>query len=281
MCCPLNHANGKLLIQDIAIEEGKNNHKIYHVHGIYDRAPATLADRLSRFFQNLELLEKIAEIADELFHLFGTILQKNTTAPLYLTLRNLHHAAHHVEHVLHSFCFLGDLVRIASGKFVEYQEQENKQIDYLRTASRVCHAFSHFLSTASFLSEIQICTLSRFDKVFKYTAAFNALGYAIWTISLIYRRFQGNANEQFVSDLGIHLGGCIFELIPSLKTISTFVPHTALLNKVASIAGIIHAACVVQRLMPRDQEEIEGDFIASEDTPHESLSLLHEHHHDH
>lgn len=284
MCCPLNHVNGKLVIQAIAFEETEEpKEKICHLQGIYDHTPLTLADRVFRFFQRLELIEKIAEIADESFHLFGKILQRFTSVLVYQTLRNLHHASHDIEHVLHSFCFLGDLSRLITGKFFEYHDKERLQPDYLRSTAAVCHAMSHMLSTATFLSEHKLAQFGRFEKMFKYAAAFNALGYAIWTASLIWRRHQGIVKDQFASDLCIHFGGCLFEALPLTQSISTFTPHASGINKMAAIAGIIHAWSVVQRLMPQDREEVAGQFAVPEEDILEDSPHDHSHHepHDH
>jgi hypothetical protein len=268
MCCPLDNVKGNLSITNVVIEK-EGQKKTYVVHGIYDRTPPTLADRVFRFFQRLELIEKIAEIADESFHLFGTLLQRYTGVLVYQTLRNLHHAAHDVEHVLHTFCFLGDVARLMTGKFFEYHDKELKQFDYTRSAARVCHAISHFLATAAFLSELKLYQLSCLDKAFKYTTASSALGYAIWTISLIWRRHQGKTDEQFSSDLGIHLAGCLFTAIPLTKTLAVLAPYAYIINRLTAIAGMIHAWCVVQRLMPKDREKLVGYFTFS----------AHDHHH--
>lgn len=265
MCCPLDQVNGRLFIQALDFEEERDNEKICHIRGIYDRTPATLADRVFRFFQHIELIEKIAEIGDELFHLLGTVFQRYTSVLVYQTLRNLHHAAHDVEHVLHTFCFLGDLTRLMTNQFFEYHDEERTQFDYVRSAARVCHITGHFLATASFLSELQLYQFKVLEKYFKYAPAFTALGYAIWTLSLIWRRHQEEADDHFSSDLGIHLAGCLFEAIPLTKSISTLAPYAHVINKVTAIAGIIHAWCVVQRLMPQDQEELEGDFVMPAD----------------
>jgi hypothetical protein len=255
MCCPLDNLDGRLTITPASFEQKKERSEI-KLEAIYDRTPTTLADRIFRLFQRVELLEKIAEIADESFHLFGTLLQKYTTVTVYQTLRNLHHAAHDIEHLLHTFCFLGDLSRLMTGKFFQYQDIERKQLNYLRSAARVCHAVSHFLASAAFFSELKLCQVGRLEKAFKYASVFSTLGYALWTISLILQRYKGENKELFASDLGIHLAGCLFEAIPLTKTMSSLAAHAPLINKVAAIAGVIHAWCVVQRLMPNDQEAV-------------------------
>lgn len=289
MCCSLDQLSGRLIVQMVGFEKNEENEeKILHLRGIYDRSPKTWADRFSRFFPRLELLEKISEVVDEFFHLCGPLFQQYTNLMVYQTLRHLHHAAHDVEHVLHSFCFLGDLTRILTGKFFEYHDQERTQLDYVRSLARICHAVAHFFATAEFLHELKLCRLDKFEKAFKYTAVFSLVGYAIWTTSLVWQRYQGGANDQFASDMCIHLGGCLFEAIPLTKTMNSFAPYTSFLNKAASLAGIIHAWFVVQRLMPQDREEVVAEFIIpdfeEDDFPqshHHSPGHEHLHSHSH
>jgi hypothetical protein len=285
MCCPLNRVAGKLTIQAVALEEIDDpKETIYHLQGIYNRTPPSLSDRAFRFFQWVELIEKIAEIADESFHLLGTVLQRFTSILVYQTLNNVHHASHDIEHILHSFCFLGDLSSLIAGKFFVYDDEKQKQFDYLRSAARVCHTMSHFLAFTTFLSEHKLGRFGVLEKLFKYAPVFNALGYALWTTTLIWRRYQGKSNDQFFSDLGIHMGGCLFETLPLTKSINTMAPYGHIINKMAAVAGIIHAWFVVQRLIPPDCEEVTCQFVMPEndvlgDSPDDHHHHAHNHQH--
>jgi hypothetical protein len=284
MCCPLDQLSGKLIIQAVAFEKKNDDHDdIMHLKGFYDRTPNSLTERILRYFQRIELLEKIMEIGDESFHLLNTVFQRYTNLMVYQTLRNLHHGAHDIEHVLHSFCFLGDVARLFSGKF--FQDQQGKRLDYLRCLSRICHAVAHCFATAQFLSELKLLPLNQFEKTLKSANLLSALGYAMWTASLVWERYQGKANEQFAEDMGIHLGGCVFEAVHVIEEIEGLSPSLDYtLSKVGSLAGIIHAWCVVHRLMPQDQEEIEVEFTLPEEQDHpeeDSSPHCHHHHHHH
>lgn len=282
MCCPLDQIHGKIIIQTATFEKnGENKQKTLCLKGIYDRTPKTLGDRISRFFLHLELLEKMAEIADEFFHLFGPIFQRFTNLMVYQTFRQLHHASHDIEHVLHTFCVAGDITSILNRKFCKYHDHECTQIDYLRTLSRICHTTAHFFATAQFLHELKLCSLDKFEKNFKYGAVFSALGYSLWTISLVWKRHQGIANDQFSSEMGIHLGGGLFETIHLSNRIGFLAPYSSYLNKIAALAGIIHAGFVVQHLMPKDQEEFSVHHILpEEELDLDDMQLLSPHHHD-
>lgn len=295
MCCSLDQTKGRLDIHDIDFE-GREQYAgtPLYLKGFYDHTPKTLSDRVTRFFQRLELVEKIAEVADECFHLFNSVFQRYTNLMVYQTLNNLHHATHEVEHFLHAFCFLGDVVRLVSGKFAEYQDGE---IDYLRTLSRVCHTTAHFFATAQFLHEHKLCYAGEFEKAFKYASLVSAAGYALWTISLIWRWHQrgihneskddeikeeGNkGNDDSISDIGIYLGGFLFETINFTRALDSFVSYNSLLKKSGAVAGIIHAWFSVQRLMPKDKEEVSITYILPAKEGKISHHHAHHHHHDH
>lgn len=279
MCCPLDQIKGRLVLA-VAFDKNEKNQKILHLKGIYDHTPKTLGERISRFFQRLELLEKIAEIADESFHLFGSLLQRYTNLMVYQRLRSLHHAAHDVEHTLHAFCFLGDLSRLFTGQFIVY---EGKKIAYLPTLSRLCHTIAHSCATAQFVHELKLVALDKIEKVFKYGAILSTIGYAVWTISLIWQRHQGKVNQHFSSDLSIHLGGFFFESFQLINRLDIAAPYSFVINKIASLAGIIHAWCFAQRLMPQDQEEVATHFVLPEEKEEEAGDehVLHHYHDDH
>ncbi len=278
MCCTLDQGVGRFIVRAAEFEEDETGEKVCHLKGIYDRTPPTLADRISRFFQRLELLEKIAEIVDESFHAFGFIFQRHASMVVYQTYHNLHDSSHHIEHILHSFCFLGDVTRLMTGKF--FKDGNGTQLDYLRSASRVCHATAHFLATMEFLHDHQLPALEQFKNSFKYASALSSLGYALWTVSLIWQRHQGIKNENFAVDMSIHFGGFLFEAIPLIKTIDSLAPYSFYLGKATAIAGIIHAWFVVQRLMTKDSEVIETYFIMPDENDEDfSPRVDHSHHH--
>ena len=94
--------------------------------------PKNFSSRVARCFQRMELFEKIFEIADESFHLFGSILKNYCSQNIYQFANGIHNAAHTIEHFLHSFCFLGDLSRIWMNKTIlEYRHERGhaKKID--------------------------------------------------------------------------------------------------------------------------------------------------------
>src|SRR5262245_7903808 len=109
MCCGLDPIyRGNFFVTKVVTVSNSQKEK-YLVEGILDRSPATFRLRIVQGFRKLEGLEKCAELADQFFHLGGSTLQKFSSLKVYQALRNLHHAAHDVEHFLHAFCFFNDL----------------------------------------------------------------------------------------------------------------------------------------------------------------------------
>jgi hypothetical protein len=268
MCCFSSHFSSFLIVHKVTITEN-----VCHIKGAVVRSPRTLKERVLRCFQNLELLEKIAEVGDESFHLFGTVLQSYTAPGVYQIFRDLHQAAHTFEHVAHAFCFVGDLVRLFFAFLEGGQKPQESQsveqchghghghgpirIERLRSAARVCHLISHGLMTADFLTEHRLCSFGSAQRVFKYAPLFSAVGYGLWTISLVYQKSH-RANQ--LSDQIIHGSGFFFEASSLIEEIKCLSPYMGLISKLRAAAGIVHAWQVTQRLMPQDQEEIEGRF---------------------
>lgn len=250
MCCPLDQVHGRANIQDIEFDPTTNSVKL---RGTLDRSPLTVSDHVFRFFQRLELTEKIAEIADESFHLVGSLLKEVTSVKVFQTLRGLHDAAHDIEHTLHAVCFLGDLSRLCTGRF--FHDHHKKFIGYDYSAARVCHAVSHLFAFIQVLGEHKLLKVKRFEHILAYSKLFTALGFAIWTAALIWRRHKGEKNENFGADLAIHLGGFCFEAIPVAKLVSGMDEYVPYINKLSALAGIVHAWFVVDRLMPPDNEK--------------------------
>ena len=261
MCCLIHQNPGKLDIQPIDYKTEENKY-IVKVKGVIDRTPTT-EKVILRCFQRIELVEKIAEIADESFHLFGSLLQNYTPIMIYQTCCNLHHAAHNIEHLLHSFCSFGDLTVLLSGKFSKNEKGED--LHYLLLIARTFHAFSHFLATACFIKDHKLLPLGQIEKILNYRFLFSATGYAITTLFLISHRNEKEIKKHLYSDLAIHLGGFLFQALPLTESISSLAPYSASIKSLAAFAGIIHAWSSVNRLMPQDKEEIIGELEIPDD----------------
>lgn len=286
MCCPFDKIPVNFTPTGLAIEGGKGE-KVCYVKGVIDRSPKTLGDRFVRFFQSLEWIEKIAEIADESFHLLGTFFQQYAPQQVYHSLQNLHHNAHDIEHLLHAACFFGDLSRLLTGKFLEYSDAERKQIHYLRSTARVCHAVSHFFATTAFLTEQRLISLGKLENFAALRSLFSILGYGIMAISLIWDRCKREVKgDAFGSDLVIHVSGLLFESVPYLKKLKPLASLSSVIGKAGALAGIVHAWLVAQRLGSKDREEVIGSFILPTKNLQDSYQKCdHEHghndHHDH
>lgn len=300
MCCPLDQVPASFIPTEVAIGGGKGK-KICTVKGYIDRSPKTYGDRFVRFFQSLEWIEKIAEIADESFHLLGSVFRQYASVPVYNTLQTLHHNAHEIEHLLHAACFFGDLTRLMTGKFFEYTDEKRTQIHYLRSIARVCHAVSHLFATGAFLLEQRWINFGKVEKFGALRSIFSILGYGIMTTSMIWDRWKRGGEGlnkaevglkgSFASDLAIHGSGLLFETIPVIKNFGVLTSFSAALGKLGALAGIVHAWLVSQRLGQKDREEVSGYFIwpatkelenqLKEECKHHDGHDHHGHHHNH
>lgn len=239
--CETNQIAGSLTVQSAKIIHSTDNKKsTLHLKAIYNPKPSSLTGRIAYFFQRVEFFEKISERIDECYHLFEPILRHITNKPVFKILTDLHHSAQHVEHALHAFCFFGDLSRLFTGRFLEYQEYNHKKIDVLRTLSRVCHLVSHFFSAANLLNDLKLIPLNRFKKILELEVVFSLSGYLLTTISVLWARHKKVNNPQFKSDLSIQLGGLFFE--------ASKMTNNSIIQKLGSLAGIIHASGIINRL---------------------------------
>lgn len=251
MCICVSHQlPGKLALYAKHFEE-KDGKYFVKVQGNIDRTPKTTGENIFRWFQRMELVEKIGEIADESFHLFGAFLQAYAPILIYRTAHNIHHAAHEIEHLLHSFCFFGDVTVLLSGNY--FIDENGDQLHSLLLLARITHTFSHFLAFLSFMEEHQLAPLGRLEKILKIRSLFSVIGYALTLIYIISKRNEEKIKKHLYSELGIHLGGFLFYAIPLTTSSSALKSLTAL-------AGIIHAWASANRLMMQDQEKVKGEL---------------------
>ena len=274
MCCPLDQAPSIVKVKTLTSDEV--NKSKYQIAGKIDRTPKTKSDWLLRNFQRSELLEKIAEVADESFHLCASNLKVYAPVGIYKIFGDLHHNAHQIEHLLHSICFLGDVVSLAAGKFFDkIDPKDNLRYKQLKTAARVCHAVSHFLATVSLLTEYELLSFGPLQQMKNYMLILSITGYALRTISLIAYEWQ---KEHFQSNLAVNLGGFFFQALTLVKTFELFASSIFVINKIAAVAGIIHASSAANRLMTPDVEKFNVDFEPKH--VHHNHDHGH-HHHDH
>jgi hypothetical protein len=164
-------------------------------------------------------------------------------------LSHWHQPAHEIEHTLHAFCFLNDIVRF--GVFLStLSHQSLKKLDFLKTTSTLCHSASHFLATAKFLSKIDLLPTGVLKGAFKYTPWLSAGGYAAYAIYLLNTHRKKSFHGHFKQEMAIQLSGIAFEVLPGG---AVAVP---IIKKIKLIAGMIHAMSVIYFLSPKDVEII-------------------------
>jgi hypothetical protein len=258
MCCPLDAKN--TIFEGLTITEticDSNQHVEYVVEGIVNHSPQYIQEKAIRAFQNLELVEKAAEFSEQFFHLIQIPLKTYASRPIYEALHKLHHNAHEIEHFLHAACFLGDILCMLTCNYLQYQDADKTQLDYIRTGARVAHTTAHFFATAAYLSEYNICHFGYLERFLKFGSVLTVVGYALGTSAILWDRYRKNQqNDQFYSDLGIHLGGFVFEglsIVKASKCLSSSTKFLAFLEVSTAIVGMIHSWYVIERLNPQRQ----------------------------
>ncbi len=266
MCCGLDSLNSipnNFILQNASWNEDLSKGKGF----IEAKGMCTPKPSAALYFQRIELCEKIAEIADEFFHLLGDIPERYLNAKSLEAFGDLHYSTHTIEHFLHSFCFLGDLNRLVTEPFF-LDPKTKSPMGYLQSAAKICHLVSHFLSTCRFLNELNIIELQQFSCLTNYARGISAAGYALRTIALLWERSQKECNDghhhhynqdnhscqtsQSVNrdDFRIYATGFLFDAMYLVSNLES-VPNSLgwLCSKISSIAGIIHAWSIVDRML--------------------------------
>jgi hypothetical protein len=276
MCCPLDKQHTHFHSITVTSHVDGSGEPQWEVSGTVDHTPQSIREKSIRAFQNLEVIEKIAEFTEQFFHFIEIPLKRFASLPLYEALHKLHHNAHEIEHFLHAACFLGDILCILTCNYLQYEDPGKTRLDYTRTAARLSHTTAHFFATAAYLSKYNICHFGCLEKVLKFGSLLTAVGYALGTSAIFWDKYHhGKENPQFYSDLGIHLGGFAFEALPIVQSLSCFNGTVAKTLEISTaIVGMIHSWFVIDRLFP-SQHVVSGTarFISSEEHSH------HHHHH--
>lgn len=257
MCCPLDPQ--KTILERVTITETQeaDSNVTFVVEGVVNHSPQSVQEKAIRAFQNLELIEKAAEFSEQFFHLIQLPLKTYASRPIYEALHKLHHNAHEIEHFLHAACFLGDILCILTCNYLQYRDVNKTELDYIRTAARIAHTTAHFFATAAYLSKYNICRFGFLERFLNFGSLLTLVGYALGTSAILWDRFRKNQkNDQFYSDLGIHLGGFIFEGLPIVQASNCLSSATKVLGFLefsTAIVGMTHSWCVIDRLNPQRQ----------------------------
>jgi len=215
-----------------------------------------LGYKIQLTFQRIELLEKIAEVSDEIFHLLNKVFRQLCSHPIYNLLSDIHHAAHQLEHLFHSFCFIGDVCRFSNWVYACHQKKRLTKLTLIFAAIRTCHAVSHLIASLSFLQDLELIKSQKLTKIRAYQHLLSASGYGIQTVQLIWQRMHGQHSKHFKSDLCIHAGGFIYESLLFAKQFKNISQRFPYLNQVIALAGIVHAMSVIARLLPPDHQHV-------------------------
>jgi hypothetical protein len=216
-------------------------------HGVFvDTTAKTWKDSFSRGFTQMEITEKGLEIIDESFHLLSDLIKAYSTLEFYEFSKSIHDAAHTLEHVMHNFCFFGNLHSIVFAKdFIS--RDEKKEIRWMVTAGKVCLVVSHALCTLTMLKDTNLVDFGQFTPILKYRNLFSFVAYTLPTISLI-QNYKKNSKK----DITMYLSGSLFTGLPLINSVkcleSCLGGVSPLLSKATAVAGIVHAILVRKAL---------------------------------
>jgi len=219
--------NFKPRIKITSVEDAGNGH--YDLNAVVHYQPQTWIEKWGHTFQSVIKAEKVAQVANELYHLFEGLLRTHAATGFFRYVNGIHEGAHNLQELLHSITFLSDVCAILSGRFVAYHK--NRKIDYLLTTSRVLHFVSHCLAP--------IFLFMDYTPLRKIRSGLIIAGSAGAIISTLQHR-----NKNSASDLTINSCSIIFESF-------SYIPQA---GAVQSLAGIIQGVTILRRLSPSDEK---------------------------
>ena len=149
---------------------------------------------------------------------------------------------------------------------------------------RICHTIAHFLATLVFFAERRFIKLEQIEQIKTLMPLVSATGYAIWTTSLVWERVYEETNEQFTSDLGVHLGGFFFEALPLLKNVESFAPYSFMTSNSQLSPGLCMRVVLWTASLPQDRTPVEAEFSLDDDhheVPHSPRESCDHHGHAH
>lgn len=220
--------NFKPNIEITNIQKKEGTPDIYDVEAVIHYQPQTWVEKWGHTFQTLIKVEKAAQVANELHHLFGAFARTYVSTGFYRTLNGIHDGAHSLHELLHSITFISDFCAILSGRFVAYQH--DGRIDYLLTGSRVLHFTSHCLAPVlQFIDNPQLRHLR---------SGLIIGGSAGAVLSTLQHRDKNSA-----SDLTINLSSIAFEVLSYFPKASPW----------QSLAGIVQGIAILRRLSLSDE----------------------------
>lgn len=237
MCCPKNTFAPVYNANEQRIEIGPKNVLEYGLQAA----------------QRMELAEKVAELADELFHLFREPLRAIVSSDTYAYFDTIHEGAHAFEHLLHSFCFLNDFVHIANGSF--------SKGNAAALIAKICHLASHILAPLQLLNDLNIIDLgSGVSPLQVIASSLSCVGYGISTINLLWQRFMEEHHHTTWVEITVQASGCCYHLFVVIQTVAP--PAAVILAPLQAIAGVVHAAVAIYRLLPSDHVDLADSLVA-------------------
>lgn len=188
----------------------------------------------------------------------GPLLKGFTNKETTGYLKQLHQSAHAFRPFSETMCLLGDMVDITTGHYFQYlsgtgkfrqglgRNSQDYHLDYLRTAGKMSHTVSHFLSTLSFFkNDLKIFRFSYLKAALPYSTLISAVAYAFYSASLLVNHCSRPASiKDFSLQAGMFGTGFIAEVL-ELSSDWNLIgeEYESPLGKVAALASIISSLC--------------------------------------
>ncbi len=228
MSCCLNTSYQSLSLIELSNSNGKNIYRLDYYNKTY-------IESISGMLSKIKITEKISEIVDLGTHLFYPILTNYLNMKTLNVVDKIHSGAHQLEHLLHSFCFLNDLVAIANKEYLVYS---HGQIDLLQTTGKVIHSVSHCFSSVHYLYDLEIIKSSIITKIARYHLYLSAVGFALVSVGLILNighthKVPGQPDNS-KSNLMFNISGFVNDLLQSTPTFKGS-------RNLSDLVGLLHA----------------------------------------
>lgn len=211
-------------------------------------SPNGIGERATQVCQRIEILELVMELIDQIAHIIFEPMRTLASHRVFEYFDTVHHGAHSLEHLLHSFCVVGDIVMIVRGRFFQ-------NASLLKIAARLNHLFSHALHSLLFIFQFKENELGPATWVVRILAyGIDTIGYILTTIDLIWQKSMHAKSKVTSNQFAVAISGSIAN---GISTIEVIILHdNVIVHLVKAIMECIKAVFLLYQLMPSDHYHI-------------------------
>lgn len=184
----------------------------------------------------LHFIDQSAQLVGRGYHLLTPLLHTYCSPQLIREISDLHEAAHTVEHVLHPFYLIGDVIQLNnilfdSTKRASFFQKKNG----LKIAATILHTTSHLIVTLEFCKKMRFFSTPGILKISPFTSTIHALALSLLIVDQLLKGEKikkiGRTAIALISQ---------FSYIPSLEKL----PYVSVISE---IAGLTQAFMVLKK----------------------------------